>query len=421
MQNLKNYKLTKKTRLIAFLTILFTTLIIPSYADVNKTNTINVVRAKELAINYSRALKSLELSVEETDIYKNKAKDANNSLNAYRKVNELRNLMFTLEEKMSDPNISTEEKEQIQQEISGLEITISGTKALLNPEDKEQLEDALREAENANDDMIRLKNDTEKIIAYNVEQLYANILKMENELELVNKTYELNNTLLNVEKLKDNLGMSTPEDVKKVAITVSDNYKSIKYLKEQIELLRWQLNDLIGFEHNAELELVPFNVSISYDNINYDKLLTKLKDNYSVLIQKERNLKDRKDDLNDDDLDQDEYEYDLVQVDIKKKQLDLEDEKMKLKTTVKNLIADLEAKKKKYQLSQIKMQNSYKTYEWDKTKFNLGMISAIQLKTSEISYLKAKNENLKAAYDYLDAKRKIELAEQGILISNSSI
>ena len=41
-----------------------------------------------------------------------------------------------------------------------------------------------------------------------------------------------------------------------------------------------------------------------------------------------------------------------------------------------------------YQLSDYSLNTSKQAYEWDKTKYELGMISKMQLETSELAYQK---------------------------------
>lgn len=93
----------------------------------------------------------------------------------------------------------------------------------------------------------------------------------------------------------------------------------------------------------------------------------------------------------------------------------MEDEKVKLKESINNLMADVKTKQEDYQIALKNYQNAQKSYEWDKKRYELGQLSKLELIKSELNCIIPKNKNISAGYAFYLAYRNLELAENEIL------
>jgi len=146
--------------------------------------------------------------------------------------------------------------------------------------------------------------------------------------------------------------------------------------------------------------------------------LTVLTNNYAKIPQLERDIIKKKGDLDDANIRDDSNQQSLVEIEIKEKELALEEEKQKLKSLTSDLLAELQSKQKEYQLAEVSLKDALKTYEWNKQKYELGVISKIELASSEIAYLEALNNKKAAGYAYFLDQLSVSLAEQGILMGS---
>ncbi|MBF7082917.1 TolC family protein [Desulfallas sp. Bu1-1] len=277
----------------------------------------------------------------------------------------------------------------------------------------ESLSDQKRDAEDNYDDSVAAEENYQKQLEYTVEELYTTILIQEESLLTSSKEYELKLNLLNIEKVKLQLGRSSRLNVNQLSRDVTELNKKIIELNSLIKNLKGELNDMMGREYGAELRLVPFEIQENIEIPEYDTLFSKAAREYDAIAVIKRDISNKKDDL--DSIDDDGYQEELLELEIKEKELELEDERYKLKEAINNLIAEVKSKQEDYQLSLIDYKNAQKKYDWDQKRFEQGRISKLALMQSELDYLNAKNKNTSAGYGLYLAYRSLQLAEAGIL------
>lgn len=394
---------------------------VTAYADASMI--IDLETAKKLALENNRALAQMKVSVDKTKVGVDTAEDAYTGANAYAtwktQLNEYYRLQDELQE-LIDSGAPADEISTKQKRIASLEASISITKTMMNPSAIEELRDALRDADDAFKDMQRGKEDFEQQLEYTVEQLYTNILKQQNTINMMEKSYELKTQQLFIERIKKDLGLTTTSAIDSLAVEVSSLFSSIRDTKNALKIMQWKFNDMLGRNLEEPLNLKEVEIEVVYQYPEYNSLLEKLNQNYAKVSQLKRDIDKKTDDLDDDNIKDDDNKKALTKLDIKDKELQLENEKVTLQTKAQSLIDNIKSKIKAYQLAEISYNTAKQTYEWDKKKYELGMISKLQLDASEMAYLEAANKKEAAGYDYFLAKHEIELAEQGILLSANS-
>lgn len=408
MFNTNQKKVYKFLILLLIFTFVFSSI---SYAS--ESNVIDLDTAKKLALANSRQLRTTNLASDKLNVYADQAKEAYNDL-LYSSYNTLLNEYLILKKKQAEGDSSVAAR------LATLEVQMDMLKGSNDASTVAELYDKYRDAEDAYDDASQATKDFEQQLNYIVESQYMLILKQEALLKLLEKTYDLQSKQLYIERIKKDLGMNIETNISKLAVDVSNLYNQIKEQKNLLKVLKWKFNDMLGRQYNEEVNLVKVNVNIDYIIPNYSELLDKLTNNYSKIEQLKRDIEKKNDDLDDENIKDDDNKKKLVKIEIQEKELDLEREEFNLKTVAQDLINKLSSKQKLYQLAEISYNTAKQTYEWDKKKYELGMISKLQLDASEMAYLEAANKKEAAGYDYFLAKHEIELAEQGILLSANS-
>lgn len=406
--------ITNQKKVYKFLILLLIfTFVFSSISYASESNVIELDTAKKLALANSRQLRSTSLASDKLNVYADQAKEAYNDL-LYSSYNTLLNEYLILKKKQAEGDSSVAAR------LATLEVQMDMLKGSNDASTVAELYDKYRDAEDAYDDASQATKDFEQQLNYIVESQYMLILKQEALLKLLEKTYDLQSKQLYIERIKKDLGMNIETNISKLAVDVSNLYNQIKEQKNLLKVLKWKFNDMLGRQYNEEVNLVKVNVNIDYIIPNYSELLDKLTNNYSKIEQLKRDIEKKNDDLDDENIIDDDNKKKLVKIEIQEKELDLEREEFNLKTVAQDLINKLSSKQKLYQLAKISFNTAKQTYEWDKKKYELGMISKLQLDTSEMAYLEAANKKEAAGYDYFLAKHEIELAEQGILLSANS-
>lgn len=406
--------ITNQKKVYKFLILLLIfTFVFSSISYASESNVIELDTAKKLALANSRQLRTTNLASDKLNVYADQAKEAYNDL-LYSSYNTLLNEYLILKKKQAEGDSSVAAR------LATLEVQMDMLKGSNDASTVAELYDKYRDAEDAYDDASQATKDFEQQLNYIVESQYMLILKQEALLKLLEKTYDLQSKQLYIERIKKDLGMNIEINISKLAVDVSNLYNQIKEQKNLLKVLKWKFNDMLGRQYNEEVNLVKVNVNIDYIIPNYSELLDKLTNNYSKIEQLKRDIEKKNDDLDDENIIDDDNKKKLVKIEIQEKELDLEREEFNLKTVAQDLINKLSSKQKLYQLAKISFNTAKQTYEWDKKKYELGMISKLQLDTSEMAYLEAANKKEAAGYDYFLAKHEIELAEQGILLSANS-
>lgn len=385
---------------------------------------------QNLAVENSRTMKTMKLTVDQADRQERISKRDldklryGTSIELYDSIKGLKELESSLEALKStfDPNDPNDElminNIDVQLQIAEKSLMdLSQQRASISSIQK-QLKNAHEAAEDLKEDMHRMQRDLEKQLKYQAAQLMFNIFETEDTLKVLEKTYNQLLKQTEIERVKKDLGMSTAVDIDSVSVKASSVYKQLQVTKENYNLLKRNLNDMIGRDPSATLELVRYNVTETLTPAPaFQSIIDEIKQNTYDLYKLDRKIENLKDEYDDTDGSNEEI---IKKHDIEKAKLEKQGEELEISNKVRSLLTKYSEKLKAYQLAQISYNSAQQSYNWEQKKFELGMISRLQLMGSELSYLNAYCEKEKAAYDYYLVKNELELANQGVFISGFS-
>jgi len=378
-----------------------------SSAAFSAEEVLTLEEAKEMARG-SRSLIQSELDVQKTQYEYYQAKNNYDDVKTPSYYNLLPYYSYLVEKSKT---------EDVSAQLQNVEKQISAAKEKLDSEADQasSARDAMENRETAYEDSKISKEKSEKQLDYQVEQMYTSILLQEDKLISMNKELDYKYNLLNIERKKLALGSSTQEKVDSLAIETSTFNKTIIEANSSLKNSKGNFNDLLGQEFDTGLKLAHFPINEVAVIPVYNDLLQVVTQTYDKLAQLEKSIEELKIDLNDDDVKDIAYQTDLIKIEIKRQELEMEDEKNNLKETINNLITDLKIKQKNYQLAKIDWESAQKNYERSKKRFELGLISKLDLLQSELDYLDGKNKFISIGYDFSLSQHNMQLAEQGII------
>lgn len=414
----------KKVLAIALTLIFSLPLITPTFATENDKQVFTLEEIQELAIENSRVVKNMDLTLDQVDrqvrILKrdlDKLKYGT-SVSMYDSIKGLEGLKSSLE-KLKESLLEQENPNELM--INNIDVQLQmANKSLIDLSQQrssissaqKQLRNALEDAENMKEDMERMVEDLESQLQYNVIQTVFNLFQMEDTLNNLEKTYNYQLQMTEIIRLQKELGMATTVDVDTLAVQASTTNKQLQQLKENYQVAERALNDFIGRELDAPLQIQRYKVLETLTPApSYEAIIKEIKQNAYALYKMDRDIKKLEDDLDDTDGSNEKL---IAKADIEKAKLSRVDKEVEIENKVKNILAGYNEKLKAYQLAQVELKTAEQSYSWDKKKFELGMIAEVQLKGSKLAYLNAKATEEKAAYNYYLAKKELEMLQQGI-------
>ena len=294
------------------------------------------------------------------------------------------------------------------QDASAMVGSLSSTKKELNTQE-ERLEDAEEDILKASSDYVEEAKQIANLLALQV-------MEVEDTINLLENSYDLNLKLINIEKLKNNLGLSIVTDTEKQAVSTSDTGKQLNFLKEQRLILLQTINDLIGREINQPLSLVRHNVAESiFPAPSYESLIDEVIENSYDLYTLDRRIEDLEDEYDDTDGSHEEI---IARNNIKLEKINKEQKFIDIQNELKSKLATYDSLAKTYQNAILSLRTAEKDYNFDKVKLDVGMISPLQFEASKLQYQMAVKDKVAAGYDYHLTRKELFLFKEGISLNN---
>lgn len=413
--------LRKIISLSVLLTFMFS--VVPAYAGTTSKTILTLKELQELALTNSRLKKQIDLN--EENVYRNKRI----AINGQDKINgsmsgmssNLKNLADQskeLSDKLKDPNLTEAEKKEIQSQIGMLNKSQGDISGTLSPmrSNKKELKKQEDQMEDLEDDMEKNQSDYTKEIKDITALLSFNATKLNDTINLLEKNYEYNMKLANIEKIKNDIEVSTIISFNNQQVQASNIEKQLKYAKEQYALALRNINDLIGRDIDSPLKLVKY--SVSEDIIpapSYASVVDEVMKNSYALFQLDRDLDNLEDDYDDTDGSHQEL---IAKNNIELKELEKEQKLTDVQNELKNVLANYESSAKAYQLGILKFKNAEKEYNHAKVKYDVGLISQIEYQGNELTYLEALNNKVSLGYDYYLAREEFLNLKNGVSMNN---
>lgn len=398
-------------------------------AETKDKDTLTISQIQDLAVIYNDSAKNLQLQKKQLELQeqtlRNNRRDIENSINSMGgsssdTAEKLQALLIKYggneEEAKKDGeywflmNQYVSEQTMAASMQSSLDSAISGI---------EQLNDSLDTIENSKDDLDKYTKDLETQMRYTAANLALGIVQMDKGIELLEDQIALTEKSVQIAELQQKLGMNIDTDVETQQATLKDAQKSLEDQKESLSNLKRTLNILIGRNAGNPLEVVPMSLPVAIDPAPAytEALIQKFTDNNYTLKTLERDKADLKEDGKNSNGELGSDELQKIDYDIEAKEQSIKDQKQTISDDLKALLAKINSDGEAYQVSRQKYVTEKKNFEYTQKKYELGMISAIQLQQAELQLKSAEMTNMSNGYTYYLDWQKYYAAEKGVDMS----
>lgn len=397
----------------------------PAAAQTAEKTILNLSEIQSLVLDNSRQLKTMDINVDSAEKQYTIAEDNYDNLRLsrgpelYDQKQVTGSTLAWLEAKKEAEEASADPDQAL---ISSYDLQISLTQqSLIDLQIQsfsldgslDAMDSSKDSAEDSLEDMEQMQAELEKQILTSVSEMVFNTIETEDSINALQKQHELNMMLLRQERLKEELGMSTSENVDSMSVAAVTSDSNLDSLKNTLEIMKRTLNDAMGREPDTQLEITRYDVAPGFPAPSYESLIDDVREKAYAIYQAERQLKRLEDEYDDTD---GSLEEGLVKNQISVTELSLEDEISSVENNLKTSLADYSGTKRVYTLAGIDYDNAKKEMEWAGLRYDLGMISSNELKMAEIQYLGALGTYHSRVYDFEIARQKLELAKEGIFM-----
>ncbi|MBQ5682147.1 MAG: TolC family protein [Peptococcaceae bacterium] len=276
-----------------------------------------------------------------------------------------------------------------------------------------QLNDALDTMAENKKDLEQSMKDLEQIMRYTSAKMALSIVQLEDSVKLLESQLAMVDKSIQVFELQQKLGMTTSLNVDTQKTSKVELENTLNTTKEQLEDLKRSLNVLIGRNAANPLEVVPMKLSgvITPAPQFTPELVNKFVEvnpKMETLLDERQDLKDSvKSDMGSDEKQQIEYQ-------IQAKNQELTKQRQAAENELKSRIATINSNAVNYRVSKEKLAAEQKNYDIALKKFELGMISQMQLLQAEATLAQAELTNLSNGYQHYFDWLEYNLAKQGI-------
>ncbi len=382
-------------------------------AETEGKNTLTLSQIQDLAVIYNDTVDSLELKIKQLEnqemMTRNQKRRAENSLDDFESV--------TREPEDINENGKIDEWEQeLADEMNGASDDAADMMFEQTVSQIDQLEDALDQMAEGKNDLHDALEDLEHIMRYTSAQLALGIVQLTDSVALLEDQIALIDKSIAVYELQEKLGMATTINVDSQRTSKVEAENQLRDTKEQLDNLKRSLNQLIGRPVNNELNVVPLELSGVIDPapVFTQELIdefVKVNPDLITLQEERQDLKDSvKKDMGSDEKQDIEYQIQAKDMEIKKQRQTAEDD-------LKAMIATMEKNAVNYRVSKEKLATEQQNFAIAQKKFELGMISQMQLMQNELTLAQAELTNLSNGYQHYFDWQQYKLARQGIALN----
>lgn len=299
------------------------------------------------------------------------------------------------------------ELQQLQAQKADLEmkkVSMQGQMGAMIEQTKggiESLEDTLDKLNNNETDLTHAMGDLQTQMNYTTSSLCSNITQLKKVSSLLQNQVALSDKLLRVAELQKKLGMVISTDVEKQRQAKQEAQNNLTNNNNTLTTVKRTLNILMGRKAENPLDIVPAPLpktvqpAPAFTQPLIDQFI---KNDYKLqTLERDKNGKGS-------------IDKQLIDLDIKERKDTVTND---LKTMLDNINKDGAA----YNLSKQKLATEQKTYKFTKKRYQLGMISEIQLRSAELSLKNVEMANMQNGYQYQLSWEKYRAAEKGVDVS----
>lgn len=407
-------------------------------AETKDVNTLTISQIQDLAVIYNDTAQKLQLSMKQLDLneqmLRNQRRTVENSINSMggssSSGSSSADIMASMQALVQEKHNGDFEKAKNDPYYQALLVNYqsammteqsmaasmqSSLDSALDGIDK--LNDSLDSISNNKDDLSKGIKDLETQMRYSAGSLALSIVQLDKGIELIEDQIALLEKSVQIAELQQKLGMNIVTDVESQQTSLKDAQKNLEDQKETLSTLKRTLNILIGRNAGNPLEVVPMNLPVAIDPAPAytEKLIQQFTDNNYTLKTLERDKADLKDSV-DSDMGSDERQE--VDYKVEAKNQEIKDQKQAISDDLKALLTKINSDGEAYKVSRQKYVTEKKNFEYTQKKYELGMLSAIQLQQAELQLKQAEMTNMQNGYQFYLDWQKYYAAEKGVDVSN---
>jgi len=285
----------------------------------------------------------------------------------------------------------------------------------------DEVDTTLRTIENKQDDVTKSQADWNEQVKLLTNLLVRKTITMEETQTLLEQKYALQQKQLNVSKKQEEVGLTVPVKTKEVQIALEETATQLQQVKDGIQLLKRQLNDMMGRSLDATLHIVPVAESgyVAIAPTYSADLLKQATDNDYTLKTLQRDIDNAKEDAQ-DLKDKGKYESDTLKIydlNIALSKVSIKDQQAAVDNDLKKLIDAVKVAGQTYNEKLEAWHNAEAKYEQNKKYKEVGLISPLVFQAAELEHQQAALARKQADYDYALAKMEYEAFLKGTDLS----
>lgn len=393
--------------LITIFTILLSMNIVYGKENVQ---TITLEKAKEMAVKNNSDLRAIQFSLDRIEVDRESLE--NNIVNATTQINAGTARAIALEQEINTLLAGGSSELDVAHLVAEFNLIVSQSSRTGS------LYQNLDLINNQVDGINDSKDIQIAAIEFNIENQYITLLYLDTQLLALRDTINNMERFLEVERLKLTLGLGDNLKLENTFINVRqlrNNLSSLKVQKDNLEnnfklIIGVKLNEDIYIEDLQNNNFVMPNLKNDIDKALKDGLV--IKNHQSDLERKERYV----DDLT--------YLYKVDSSTIRKEEIGVKETKAKLEDVKESLSKEITIAYNNMILSKEALDLKGKELEVLKQeaamaelKFNIGMISRLELLSKETDFRIKQQQNKQAEYDLIKAVSNYDLVKKGVIIT----
>lgn len=406
-------------------------------SETKNKNTLTISQIQDLAVIYNDTAQKLQLNMKQIDLgeqmTRNERHSLENSINSMGGSSSMgrssAEIQAEIQEFLANNKNLTEEQlennvkyqlllRDLQSAIateqsmaasmqSGLDSALAGI---------DQINDSLDDLKNNKDDLNKAMKDLETQMRYTAASLSLSAIQLEKSIAFLEDQIALADKSVQIAELQQKLGMNIVTDVEAQQANKKEAEKNLEDMKENLSIVKRNINILIGRNAGNPLEIVPMNLPVAIDPAPAytEALIDKFVDNNYTLKTLERDKADLKDSV-DSDMGSDERQN--VDYKVEAKNQEIKNQEQAIEDNLKAMLAKINSDGEAYKVSRQKYVTEKKNFEFTQKKYELGMISELQLRQAELSLKNAEMTNMQNGYQYYLDWQKYYAAEKGVDVS----
>ena len=402
-------------------------------AETQNKNTLTMSQIQDLAVIYNDTTQKLQLSMKQLDLgeqmARNERHSVENQINSMGDYGSMGNSIAEIKEKMAvieanykgNPeglkndvtyqflmrdlqSAMAAQESMASQAQAGLDSALAGI---------DQINDSLDDMKNNKDDLNKTMKDLETQMRYTAASLSLSVAQLEASIDLLENQIALADKGVKIAELQGKLGMNISTDIEKQKAAKKEAEKTLEDTKETLSVVKRNINILIGRNAGNPLEVVPMNLPVAIDPAPAytEALIDKFTDNNYKLKTLERDKADLKDSV-DNDMGSDERQK--IDYDVEAKNQEIKNQKQVIADDLKAMLAKINSDGEAYKVSRQKYVTEKKNFEYTQKKYELGMISEMQLRQAELTLAQAELTNMQNGYQFYLDWQKYYAAEKGV-------